>query len=90
MNTDRQAGVAVHREYDRTQTPPSVAVVSALADIKNITASSLTTERRVEIHGGIDPDSLDRLLDREGVEVTFDVGRYRVRIDGEELTISLQ
>lgn len=90
MSATTQSEVTVHREYDWTETPPSVAVVEALADIKNVAADTPAAERRIEIADHVDPDALDRVLERGGAEVSFDLKRYRVHVDGEELTVSLR
>ncbi|QLH81330.1 HalOD1 output domain-containing protein [Halosimplex pelagicum] len=79
--------VALQRQYDCTETPPSHAIVAALATIKNCSPAALV-EPRLSDH--IDPDALNQLVrDSEHASVSFSIERYQVQIDESELTIRL-
>lgn len=64
---------------DFAETPPSVAVVSAIADLENASPNDLD----FVLHDHVDGGALDRLVadERDGpLEVTCRVDGYRVRI----------
>jgi len=90
MDGKTEAAVAVRREYDCTEQAPSVAALNALADIKNVRAVDLTETMGSTLQDHVDADALDRLLrtDPEAT-VSFEFDRYEVRIDGQELVITL-
>jgi hypothetical protein len=85
MNAVPETDVAVQRQYDRCEVAPSLAVLRALATIKNCQPEQLTELRLADY---VDPDALDRLV-REGrdIDVTFELDGYRVSIDDSDLVI---
>jgi hypothetical protein len=91
MDGSSQEGVAVRRTYDSTATDPSLAVLEALADIKNKQLEDLAAPNQPTLHDEVDVDALDQLLtDDPDLTVSFQVEQYRVRVTGHELTIFLE
>lgn len=80
--TDSTVGAANCEEshaadFDFAETPPSIAVVSAIADLENVQPSDLD----FVLHDHVDGDALDRLVadERDGsLEITCRVDGYDV------------
>jgi len=90
MDGKTEAAVAVRRQYDCTEQTPSVAILDALADIKNVRAVDLSERLGSPLYDTVDPDALDHLLRADpGVTVSLELDQYEVRIDGQELVITL-
>ncbi|WP_436908977.1 HalOD1 output domain-containing protein [Halosimplex marinum] len=87
MSGPAKSRLSVQRQYDCSETSPSLAVVHTLADIKNCDPANLVDPQLSEY---IDPDAVDRLVrGNEDVQVSFSIDRYRVCLAGTELTIRL-
>ena len=85
-----QESVAVQRTYDSTATKPSLAVLEALADIKNKRLEDLVGPNQSRLHDEVNVQALDQLLtDDPDLTVSFRVEQYRIRIDGRELSVTL-
>lgn len=68
------------------ETPPSIAIVQAIAIIENADPTELPSEAGITLYDHIDPDALDRLVGETDVAaVTIDLGfapghQYAVQI----------
>lgn len=90
MSADSTTELAVTREYDSVHIPPSIAIIEAIADIKNTEPAELSKSRELMLNDYIDVEALDHLLTGEtSVSVSFTVERYQIRIDNETLAIRL-
>jgi len=86
-----QERVAVRRTYDSTATNPSIAILEALADIKNKRPEELSGPNQPRLYDKVDTDALDQLLtDSEDLTVSFQFEQYRIRVTGRELTVTLE
>ncbi|WP_436926452.1 HalOD1 output domain-containing protein [Halosimplex amylolyticum] len=85
VGTDGGA-VTVSRTYDPANRKPSVAVLGALADVKNTHPAALS----LSLHDYVDADSLDRLLTRKrGATVSFPMDGYSVTVTPDEVVLSV-
>ncbi|MDF9744471.1 HalOD1 output domain-containing protein [Natrinema salsiterrestre] len=83
--------VLFRRTYDWSATAASTATVTALATLEAVDPMEFSDVFGATLYDFVDPEALDALVDGEGhVILSFPIGDYRVRIDGEELTISRQ
>ncbi|WP_455448584.1 HalOD1 output domain-containing protein [Natrinema thermotolerans] len=82
--------VIVRREFDWSETPPSIAIVTVIADIENVDPIDLPTTAGTTLYSYVDPGALDALVDGERVAVSFSMAEYRIRIDGAELTVAAE
>ncbi|OLZ41499.1 hypothetical protein A6E15_11105 [Natrinema saccharevitans] len=82
--------VTVRREFDWSETPPSIAIVVTIAEIENVDPIDLPTTVGTTLYSYVDPGALDALVDGERVAVSFSMAGYRVRIDGTELTVAAE
>ena len=73
--------------YDRSETPPSIAVVDAIASVEGVDPVSLSTVGGTTLYDHVDPDALDRLLGAEGVQISFEVGMYTVQVVPDTVTV---
>lgn len=79
----------VRQSYDWSKTPPSIAVLEALAAIENVHPTDLHAEAGIVLYDNVDLEALDALLNHESdVSVSFTVGNYLILIDGQLLTVS--
>ena len=77
--------------YDRSETPPSIAVVDAIASVEGVDPASLSAVGGTTLYDHVDPDALDRLLgsaDAEAVRIDFTIGSYTVRVGPETVTVT--
>jgi hypothetical protein len=78
-------GVTVSQQYDWGETNPSIAIVEAVADLEGTEPAAV----EVTLHEHVDADALDILLSNgRYVSVSFTLGEYHVRIDGDVLTVT--
>lgn len=70
---DSEPPLRIEHQYDN-ETPPSIAIVRAIAVIENVPPMNSTTDLGVRLYDHIDPTALDQLVDTEndGVDVTID------------------
>lgn len=79
------------RTYDWSATAASTATVAALATLEAVDPMKFSDVFGATLYDFVEPEALDALADSEGgVTLSFPIDDYRVRIDGEELTISRQ
>ena len=77
--------------YDWSATAASTATVTALATVEAVDPVEFSDVFGATLYDYVDPEALDTLVDRDGqVSLSFLIDDYRVRIDGEELTITGQ
>lgn len=78
--------VHFQRVYDWSATSPSIAAVTALATVIGVDSTDLDST----LYDYVDPDALDALVrdqNSERVTVSFTIDRYRIRFDGDELSV---
>lgn len=79
------------RTYDWSVTAASTATIAALATLEEVDPVELSDVFGTPLYDHVDPEALDTLVAGEGhVTLSFLIDDYRVRIDGEELTITRQ
>ncbi len=82
-------GALFRRTYDWSATVASTATITALATLEEVDPVELSDVFGATLYDHIDPEALDALVAGEGhVILSFPIDDYRVRIDGEELTIT--
>ncbi|MFW6316849.1 MAG: HalOD1 output domain-containing protein [Halorubrum sp.] len=77
-------GSRVTREYNRSTTSPSTAVIEAIASIEDTDPLSLSLGGTLTLHDHFDPDALDGLFAHEtagDMSISLTVGEYTVRIE---------
>lgn len=82
--SDNQNQSQVYRqEIDWAQTPPSVAVAYAIADLEEMDVLELPS-----LYEYVDPQSLDDLVtDSEGVTISFMAYGYTVQLTDSDVVI---
>ncbi|WP_137288809.1 HalOD1 output domain-containing protein [Natronorubrum halophilum] len=79
------------RTYDWSATAASTATITALATLEEVDPVELSDVLDITLYDHVDPEALDTLVaGEERVDLSFLIDDYRVRIDGEELTITRQ
>jgi len=85
MTESGGSGVTVSQQYDWGKTDASVAIVETIADLEGTEPAAI----EVTLHEHVDPDALDTLLSNgQHVSVSFTIGDYHVRIDGNMLVVT--
>lgn len=75
-------------EYKWSETPPSIAIIEAIASLENCPSIELVTTHGIVLSDTIDPEALDQLVTTsESLSVTFSVDKYEVQLTEETLTI---
>ena len=65
-----------------------MAIIEAIADIEGVDPAELPTKRNFVLYDYVNTEALDRLVTTgSAIAISLVVGDYRVRIDGEELTV---
>lgn len=78
----------VRQSYDWSETPPSIAVLRALAAVEGVPPTDLHTEAGITLYDTVDLEALDALVTHESdVSVSFRVGEYVVLIEDDVLTV---
>lgn len=78
----------VRQSYDWSETPPSIAVLHALAAIEDVPPTDLHDEAGITLYGTVDLEALDALLTHESdISLSFSVENYTVFIEDEVLTV---
>ena len=86
MQIDSTASGVVTREYERSQTKPSSAVLYTLAEIKNDNLNNFETP----LPRIVDVGSLDCLLtENETVSISFIYEGYEISINNSEVVIQI-
>ena len=68
-------------EYDCSETPPSIALIEAIASLEHCPSTELGSTNGIVLAETIDPEALDRLvMTGESVSVTFSVDKYDVTL----------
>ncbi|GAB7021010.1 hypothetical protein JCM18750_38720 [Halostagnicola bangensis] len=79
------------RTYDWSATVASMATLTALGTLEEVDPVELSDVLGTTLYDHVDPEALDTLVAGEKrVNLSFLIDDYRVRIDGEELTITRQ
>ncbi|WP_306060444.1 HalOD1 output domain-containing protein [Natronococcus wangiae] len=75
-------------EYEWSETPPSVAIIEAIARLENCPSTKLVPTHGIVLSETIDPEALDRLVTTgESVSVTFSVDKYDVTLTEKMLIV---
>lgn len=78
----------IRQSYDWSETPPSIAVLRALAAIEGVPPRDLHDEADIMLYETVDLEALDALLTHQSdISVSFRVGEYTVLLDDELLTV---
>lgn len=78
----------IRQSYDWSETPPSIAVLRALAAIEDVPPTALHTEAGIRLYDTVDLEALDALLTHQSdVSVSFRVGEYTVLVEDDLLTV---
>lgn len=79
----------VQQSYDWSETPPSIAVLEAIAALENTHATKLHTDVGITLYDAVDIEALDELLTHGGdISVSFTVEEYQIHLEGDLLTIT--
>ncbi|MFC4437891.1 MULTISPECIES: HalOD1 output domain-containing protein [Natrialbaceae] len=84
------SSIHVQRTDDWSATKPSIAVINALATVKNVDPAELTTECGITLYDYVDPEALDVLVRNQRSEqaiVSFAIDRYQIRFESDELIV---
>ncbi|MFO8116333.1 MAG: HalOD1 output domain-containing protein [Halorubrum sp.] len=76
-----------HRCDDRT---PSLAIVEAIADLTGVEPGALAHDAGIVLYDHVDPDAIDTLVAHHpdsGVDLSFTVDEYDVRVDPDEVVV---
>ena len=77
--------------YNWSDTSPSLAVVDAIAVVEDVEPTDLHQTLGTTLYDQLDPEALDSLVTSAShVTISFTIGEYRIRIDGDELAISFE
>lgn len=80
----------IRQSYDWSETPPSIAVLRALAAIEGVPPRDLHTETGIRLYDTVDLEALDALVTHESdVAVSFHVGEYVVLLEDDQLTVRI-
>lgn len=78
----------IRQSYDWSETPPSIAVLRALAAVEGVPPTDLHTEAGIRLYDTVDLEALDALLTHQsGVSVSFRVDEYTVLVEDDLLTV---
>ncbi|WP_207590504.1 HalOD1 output domain-containing protein [Halomontanus rarus] len=79
------------RSYDWSATAASMATLTALGTLEEVDPVELSDVLDTTLYDHVNPEALDTIVaGEERVNLSFLIDDYRVRIDGEELTITRQ
>lgn len=82
-----QGGESIRERYDWSETDPSTAIVSTLAELEGTSPDDLD----FVLYDHVDPDALDELVPGKNgstVEFRFRIEDFRVDIDGDQLQVA--
>ncbi|MFC5136227.1 MULTISPECIES: HalOD1 output domain-containing protein [Haloferacaceae] len=77
----------VRVDHSRGVRSPSLAVVEAISGLAGTDAEFLAEEAGIVLYDHVDPDAIDAFVAHRSdaeFDLSFTVGRYAVRVDGEE------
>ncbi|MFC6764824.1 HalOD1 output domain-containing protein [Natrinema soli] len=75
-------------EYEWSETPPSIAIIEAIASLENCPSTELGPTHGIVLSETIDPEALDRLVTTsESMSVVFSVDKYDVKLTETMLLI---
>ena len=74
--------------HDWSTTPPSVAVVTAVAAREDVDPLEVRTELGSTLYDHVDPEALDALVTGGGVSISFRFDGYDCHIDGDRITVT--
>lgn len=78
----------VKNQSDWSENAPSRAVIEAISAVENVEPTSLSEELGTTLFNHVDPEALDRLVTADtDITIAFTFAEYRVRIDGNTLSI---
>lgn len=88
MNGNHTYETETQDRYNWAQTPPSVAIVEAIARIENCPPTELPTTHGIQLYNSINPEALDTLVtSSDPVSLSFTLDEYDVQLTEETLTI---
>lgn len=83
-SSDQNQSQVCRREFDWSETPPSVAVAYTIADLKDMDVMDVSP-----LYEYVDPQSLDTLItDTEGVTISFTAYGYIIRLTDSTVAIN--
>lgn len=89
MTSDDADSDGTQRHYDWTEISPTVAILEAIAAHEYGDASQRSVVLDAPLHNVVETDALAALVRSEPpATVTFPVGEYRVRIDGNGVRVT--
>ncbi|WP_255171106.1 HalOD1 output domain-containing protein [Natrononativus amylolyticus] len=87
MSVSDSGALPVHAEHDWAEIAPSIAIVDAVAAIEDVDPREVSTVLGTTLYEQINPDALDTLATEGELAITFSIGEYTVRVDGNRVTI---
>ncbi|MFC4438728.1 MULTISPECIES: HalOD1 output domain-containing protein [Natrialbaceae] len=88
MSNSESEALPIRSRYDWSTISPSLAVIDALATAEETDPEELAMVSDTTLYTHVDPEALDTVVaDGDRVTVSFTIGDYRVRIDGDVVTI---
>ncbi|WP_114578384.1 HalOD1 output domain-containing protein [Saliphagus sp. LR7] len=85
MNEPPLQSDTVRSTFDRSEKPPSIAVVEAIAAIEDTPPTDLS----ITLHDFIKPTSLNEPVNSNSdVSVTFSVDQYQIQVNGNTITVT--
>lgn len=88
MESNGSAALPSRSSYDWSVTPPSLAVIDAVAAVEGMEPMQFSQSLETTLFDHVDPEALDVIVTGgEEVSITFEIGEYAVDIAGNEVTI---
>lgn len=89
MNDCDGGGQEVQKEFDWSETLPSIAIVRAVAALEDVDQSEVATVCGMPLFDAVDPDALDKLVtSADAISLSFSFNDYSVDITDSTVVVS--